>query len=108
MAGAIGYKRDEIFIITLRPLPLFFVQYITYHPNQIDIFLFIISANVVLLACGTFIINSGKCFAVIAHVQPVPNIFSGSVHGNGFLFQGLSDNSWNELFIVLMRAIIIG
>jgi hypothetical protein len=82
MSQPVGYKRDEIFIIAIRPLSNFLIQDITDFPNQVNIFPLVITPDVVRFTGRAFMKSCFKSVAMVMNKQPVPDIFTLTINGD--------------------------
>ena len=75
--------------------------------DDLDILLFIVSADIVSLKETALFLHHVDALRVILHVQPVPNIFPVAVYRKLLALKRIVDNQRNQLFRELVRAVIV-
>src|SRR3989344_959286 len=98
MAGSIVYMLIGIFWFTHEFEDGF---------EDVLIVFFTVSSNKIGLSAPTFVDDSVNCAVVVVDVNPVTNVFSCSVEFRGDVTQDLGNLTWNELFDMLIRAVVV-
>src|SRR5690606_36592960 len=108
VAGAVGDEGDLVgvgFAVGARPE---FDEQGAAQADEVDVIALVVAADVVGLADPTAGDHGVQRLGVVADVEPVADVFTAAVNGDGFAAQGLEDDDGDELFGELIRAVIVG
>ncbi len=72
-----------------------------------DVHPFVVAAYIVGFARNAFVPDGVHGAYVIAYKQPVADVFAFAIYRDGFLIDDLADDYGNELFGILVRAVVI-
>ena len=76
--------------------------------NNLDILLFIMTADIVGLKQSSLLLHHINGLGMILHIQPVTHIFTVPIHRQLLALQRIVDDQRNQLFRELVRAVVIG
>src|SRR4028118_459257 len=76
--------------------------------NEVNIFDFVVSANVIGFARSPFVNDDIERTAMVSDIQPIPNVLSIPVNRQGFAQQDVDTHQGYQLFGEMVGAVIIG
>ena len=75
--------------------------------HQIDVPHFIVATDGVRLPNLAASDNRFDCFAMIDHIEPIPNVLTFAVHRDGLLPNAFQNHHGDELFGELIRPVVV-
>ena len=96
---AVGNIGDEAFGFSELPADEFY---------DVDVFHFIMSADIVYFALAPVVNDQIDGTAVILHIQPVPDIQSLAVNRQRLIVQCVFNHQRDQLFRKLVRTVVVG
>jgi len=76
--------------------------------RDLDIRSLVPAAHVIGISRFALVQNRVDTFAVIHHVDPVPDLLPIAVDGEFLALKGVGDEEWDQLLRVLVRAVVVG
>src|SRR5262245_38654438 len=84
-----------------------FIDQIADHFHQAEVLPFVLTGNIVNLADATAREHLPQRLSVVAHIKPVAHVQSVSVNRDGLAREYLLNDDWNELFGMLIGAVVV-
>ena len=73
----------------------------------IDIFHFVVTADIINFAHSAVVNNKIYCFAMILNIKPIAHIFALAVNGKRLIIQCIRYHKRNKLFWEMIRPVVV-
>ena len=108
VTGTVRDKRNEFFVRSHRRGRVQFIQQATQGLHDIDILALAVPADIISLTRFAPLQHDAYRLAMIPHVEPVANVATVTIHGQGFPLDRVLDNERDQFLRKLIRAVIVG
>ena len=99
VSGAVGNEGHEFFILGAVFARTAFIQNGADLVQDLEIVALIVAADIVGFAAPALVEDKVDGLAVVEHVEPVADVGTVAVYGNGLFSKAFADDDGNELFV---------